>query len=71
MARVETVRFGMNMPAELMKQLDDYADRMNISKSSAVCVLLSQALNSQKAMNDLGELVKLFQSEQNKQTIAN
>lgn len=66
MARVETVRFGMNMPAELMKQLDDYADRMNISKSSAVCVLLSQALNSQKAMNDLGELIKLYQEEQKK-----
>lgn len=71
MARVETVRFGMNMPSELMKQVDDYADRMNISKSSAVCVLLSQALSSQKAMNDLGELVKLYQSEQNKQTMAN
>ena len=66
MARVETVRFGMNMPAELMKQLDDYADRMNISKSSAVCVLLSQALNSQKAMNDLGELIKLYHEEQKK-----
>ena len=69
MARVETVRFGMNMPAELMKKLDDYADRMNISKSSAVCVLLSQALNSQKAMNDLGELLRLVKEEQYKQTV--
>lgn len=69
MARVETVRFGMNMPVELMKQLDDYADRMNISKSSAVCVLLSQALDSQKAMNDLGELLRLVKEEQYKQTV--
>lgn len=69
MARVETVRFGMNMPSELMKQVDDYADRMNISKSSAVCVLLSQALNSQKAMNDLGELLRLVKEEQYKQTV--
>lgn len=69
MARVETVRFGMNMPAELMKQVDDYADRMNISKSSAVCVLLSQALSSQKAMNDLGELLRLVKEEQDKQTV--
>lgn len=71
MARVETTRMGMNIPTELMEQLDEYADRMNISRTSAVCVLLSQALNSQKAMTDLGELVKLYQSEQNKKTIAN
>ena len=63
MARVETVRFGMNMPTELMKQLDDYANRMNISKSSAVCVLLSQALNSQKAMNNLEDLLRLVKEK--------
>ena len=69
MARVETTRMGMNIPTELMEQLDEYADRMNISRTSAVCVLLSQALNSQKAMTDLGELLKLVQEEQKKQTI--
>lgn len=69
MARVETTRMGMNIPTELMEQLDEYADRMNISRTSAVCVLLSQALNSQKAMTDLGELLKLYQEEQKKQTI--
>ena len=66
MARVETTRMGMNIPTELMDKLDEYADRMNISRTSAVCVLLSQALNSQKVMNDLGELIKLYQEEQKK-----
>lgn len=66
MARVETTRMGMNIPTELMDKLDEYADRMNISRTSAVCVLLSQALNSQKAMNDLGEFLKLYQEEQAK-----
>ena len=66
MARVETTRMGMNIPTELMDKLDEYADRMNISRTSAVCVLLSQALNSQKALNDLGELIKLYQEEQKK-----
>lgn len=69
MARVETTRMGMNIPTELMDKLDEYADRMNISRTSAVCVLLSQALDSQKVMNDLGELLKLYQEEQKKQTI--
>lgn len=67
MARVETTRMGMNIPTELMDKLDEYADRMNISRTSAVCVLLSQALNSQKAVNDLGELLKLVKAEQMKQ----
>lgn len=69
MARVETTRMGMNIPTELMGKLDEYADRMNISRTSAVCVLLSQALDSQKAVNDLGELLKLYHEEQKKQTI--
>lgn len=67
MARVETTRMGMNIPTELMDKLDEYADRMNISRTSAVCVLLSQALDSQKAVNDLGELLKLVKAEQMKQ----
>ena len=67
MARVETTRMGMNIPTELMDKLDEYADRMNISRTSAVCVLLSQALDSQKAVNDLGELLKLVKVEQMKQ----
>ena len=67
MARVETTRMGMNIPTELMDKLDEYTDRMNISRTSAVCVLLSQALDSQKAVNDLGELLKLVKAEQMKQ----
>lgn len=66
MARVETSRLGINIPTELLKELDNYASNMNISRTSAVCVLLSQALNSQKAMNDLSELVKMAKAEQDK-----
>lgn len=66
MARVETTRMGMNIPTELMVKLDEYADSMNISRTSAVCVLLSQSLNSQKAMNDIGELVRLCQEKNSK-----
>lgn len=70
MAKVETSRMVMNIPVELLSQLDEYASKMNINRTSAVCVLLSQALGSQKAMTDLGELLKLVQEEQKKQTIA-
>lgn len=70
MAKVETSRMVMNIPVELLSQLDEYASKMNINRTSAVCVLLSQALGSQKAMTDLGELVRLVEEERNKQTIA-
>ena len=70
MAKVETSRMVMNIPVDLLIQLDEYASKMNINRTSAVCVLLSQSLSSQKAMTDLGELLKLVQEEQRKQTIA-
>lgn len=69
MAKVETSRMVMNIPVELLSQLDQYASKMNINRTSAVCVLLSQSLNSQKAMTDLGELLRVYQEEQKKQTI--
>lgn len=69
MEKVETTRMIMNIPVELLGQVDEYARKMNVNRTSAVCVLLSQSLNSQKAMNDLGELLKLYQEEQKKQTI--
>lgn len=69
MARVETSRMVMNIPVDLLGQLDEYASRMNINRTSAVCVLLSQSLNSQKAMTDLGELLKVIQEEKDKQTV--
>lgn len=67
MEKVETSKIFMNIPTELLRQVDEYARNMNVNRTSAVCVLLSQSLNSQKAMNDLGELVKMYQAEQKKQ----
>ena len=69
MAKVETSRMVMNIPVDLLSQLDEYASKMNINRTSAICVLLNLALDSQKAMNDIGELLKLYQEEQKKQTI--
>lgn len=70
MERVETNRINLNMPCDLAYRVDEYASKMNINRTSAICVLLNMALDSQKAMNDLGELLRLYQEEQNKQTIA-
>lgn len=62
----ETTRVVVNLNSELVRQVDSYAESMNINRTSAVAVLLSQAVNSQKAMNDLGELLKMAKAEQKK-----
>lgn len=69
MEKVETNRINLNMPCDLAYRVDEYASKMNINRTSAICVLLNLALDSQKAMNDLGELLRLYQEEQNKQTV--
>lgn len=56
----ETMRLNINVAQDLIDKVDEYARSMNINRTSAVAVLLSTALNSQKAMNDLGELLKLY-----------
>lgn len=66
MEKVETSRINLNMPCDLVYRVDAYASNMNINRTSAICVLLNLALDSQKAMNDLGQLLKLYQDEQKK-----
>lgn len=65
MAR-EVKRININVPVETLERIDTYADNMSINRTSAILVLLSQAMDSQKALSDLGELLKLYQEEQAK-----
>lgn len=65
MAR-EVKRININVPVETLERIDTYADNMSINRTSAILVLLSQAMDSQKAMSDLGEFLKLYQEEQKK-----
>lgn len=69
MEKLETFRLTFNIPIDLLGQVDEYAKKMCVNRTSALCFLLSQSLNNQKAINDLGEFLKLYQEEQNKQTI--
>lgn len=62
----DLTRITLNLSTKLVEQLDAYADEMGLVRTSAISVLLSQALNSQKAMQDIGELLKLVKEEQNK-----
>ena len=59
----EVTRVTFNLPKVLVDDVDAYGESMNINRTSAVSVLLSQALKAQKGMDDIGELVRLVKLE--------
>lgn len=63
----DITRVTVNLNSELVNHVDKYAEDMNINRTAAVAVLLSQAVNSQKAMSDLEELLTMVKAEQIKQ----
>lgn len=52
-----------NIDDALMKQVDEYAASLHITRTAAVAVLLSTALQAQKSMNTLDELMKAYKAE--------
>lgn len=59
MAR-DLTRVTVSLPTPLVERVDAYGEAMGIKRTSAVSVLLTMALDNQKAMMDLSELVKLY-----------
>jgi len=53
----ELQRLNMNMPSDLMKQVDEYANRMNLNRTSAMILLVSTALEQKNAMSLMDELL--------------
>ena len=61
----ELQRLNMNMPANLIKQVDEYANRMNLNRTSAMICLVSTALEQRNAIDMMGTLLdKLSELEQ-------
>ena len=53
----ELQRLNMNMPADLIQQVDEYAERMNLNRTSAMIVLVSTALEQKNVMSVMDELL--------------
>lgn len=64
-----SIKIGVTMSDNLGKQVIEYAEKLNISRASAVCVLVSHALEQDKALQMLPELVSAFKKEQDKQEV--
>ena len=47
----------MNMPVSLIQQVDEYASRMNLNRTSAMIFLVSTALEQKNAMSKMDELL--------------
>lgn len=61
----ELQRLNMNMPVSLIQQVDKYANRMNLNRTSAMICLVSTALEQSNAIDIMGELLdKLSELEQ-------
>ncbi len=59
----DTIRVTCNLSSDLVQKIEDYAEQNGINRTSAVSVLLSQALQGQQAMSDLNKLVKIYERE--------
>ena len=53
-----------NIEDSLMEQVDGYAASLHITRTAAVAVLLSTALQAQRSMNTLDELMKAYKAGQ-------
>lgn len=70
MAKRDLTRVTVSLPTGLVERLDAYAESMGINRTAASSVLLTLALDSQKAMADLSDLLKLYQQQGNRNDVA-
>lgn len=56
----ELQRLNMNMPADLIQQVDEFANRMHLNRTSAMIFLVSTALEQKNVMSMMDELLNRF-----------
>lgn len=62
----ELERLNVNLPSDLMRRVEEYAERYCINKTSAVTMLLSQSLEASKALTSMSDLVALINEQKGK-----
>lgn len=53
-------KVGFNVSNDLLVKIDEYAKSLYINRSSAICVLVSQALEQKKALDTLENIPNLI-----------
>ena len=52
-------RINLNLDEELLKQLEDYAEKMHVNRSSALSFLLSQKFQSDKMIENMPDMLQV------------
>lgn len=52
-----------NLDGELLRQVDEYADSLHITRTAAVSVLLSRALHAEKLTDSLSAMMDAYKAE--------
>lgn len=63
-----SIKFQVTMTESLTKRTQAFADSLGISRSSAVSVLVSQALQVQDSMNTLGDIMAEVRKQKEQET---
>jgi len=62
----ELQRLNINMPADLIQQVDEYAERMNLNRTSAMITLVSNGLEQENVMSVIYQLLdRVLELEEN------
>lgn len=56
----DTLKISFNISRELLKKIDDYANSLHINRTSAMSVLMSQALEQRDAVNVMNNMPNLL-----------
>lgn len=59
----EKKRLNMNIPSNLLSAIDDYADSMSLSRTSAIIVLVNTALEQKNTIDVMQELLQEIKEE--------
>ena len=56
----ETTKITINISVDLLKRVKEYGDKLSINRTSAMCVLMNQALEYKGAMDMAGNMTEVL-----------
>lgn len=62
--RNDLVRVSLNLPVNTLNRIQEYAERMTISRTAAIVVLCNMALDQQEVLSVMPKLLSLVKEEQ-------
>lgn len=61
----EIRKLNINLPIDLIEQIDEYANRMNLNRTSAIIILVSTSLEQKNTVSAIDQLISKFEKLEN------